>query len=63
MNNIPNNEVSERIVAARKDAEQLKEKIKQKRDQLADTTCNYLFVSFHRLILCFYSDTGCTKGR
>ncbi|KAG0765899.1 hypothetical protein G6F57_010117 [Rhizopus arrhizus] len=38
MNNIPNNEVSERIVAARKDAEQLKEKIKQKRDQLADTT-------------------------
>lgn len=40
MTSIMDNEIAERIVAARKDAELLKERIRQKRDHLSDTTCN-----------------------
>jgi hypothetical protein len=36
------NDISERTIAARREAEQLKEKIKQKKETLADTTCNVL---------------------
>jgi guanine nucleotide-binding protein G(I)/G(S)/G(T) subunit beta-1 len=32
-------DIAERINAARKEAEALKEKIKQKKEALADTTC------------------------
>lgn len=32
-------DIAERIAAARKEAETLKEKIKMKRDSLADTSC------------------------
>ena len=32
-------DIAERIANVRKEAETLKEKIKQKRDSLADTTC------------------------
>lgn len=33
-------DIAERIANVRREAEALKEKIKQKRDALADTTCN-----------------------
>jgi guanine nucleotide-binding protein G(I)/G(S)/G(T) subunit beta-1 len=35
-------EIADRIAAARKEAESLKEKIKIKKDALADTTCKFL---------------------
>ena len=41
-----NMEINERIAAVRKEAEQLKERIKQKRDALADTTRK--LTRFHR---------------
>ena len=34
-------EIAEKIVLAKKEAEQLKERIKQKKDALADATCKY----------------------
>ena len=34
-------DIAERIAAARKEAEALKERIKQKKDALADTTCAF----------------------
>ncbi len=36
-------DIADRIAAARKEAETLKEKIKQKKDALADTTCKLSF--------------------
>ncbi|CEG63323.1 Putative Guanine nucleotide-binding protein subunit beta [Rhizopus microsporus] len=38
MDSITDNEIAERIITARKDAESLKERIRQKRDHLSDTT-------------------------
>jgi guanine nucleotide-binding protein G(I)/G(S)/G(T) subunit beta-1 len=51
MNSITNNEIAERIATARKDAESLKERIRQKRDHLSDTTCKTVF--------CFTAYTDC----
>lgn len=34
-------DITERITAARKDADMLKERIKQRKEALADTTCTY----------------------
>lgn len=36
-----NSDIAERIAAARREAESLKEKIKQRKDALADTTCKF----------------------
>jgi guanine nucleotide-binding protein G(I)/G(S)/G(T) subunit beta-1 len=36
-------DIQEKISAARKEAEALKEKIKQKKEALADTTCNNIY--------------------
>lgn len=36
-------DISERIAAARRDADLLKERIKQRKEALADTTCKCLF--------------------
>jgi len=44
------NDIADRIAAARKEAETLKEKIKMKKDALADTACMYL--SYIEYILC-----------
>lgn len=43
-------DIQERIAAARREAETLKEKIRAKRDQLADTSCEFFFLlrTFHR---------------
>jgi guanine nucleotide-binding protein G(I)/G(S)/G(T) subunit beta-1 len=41
-----NPDIAERITAARREAESLKEKIKQKKDALADTTCKCFASSF-----------------
>lgn len=51
-------DIQEKIAAARREAETLKEKIRAKRDQLADTT---------RMLTCLslsphYSDTGFSLG-
>jgi guanine nucleotide-binding protein G(I)/G(S)/G(T) subunit beta-1 len=35
-------DISERIASARRDAELLKDRIRQRRDALADTTCKLL---------------------
>ena len=43
-------DVAERIANARKEAEQLKERIKAKRDALADTTRNQGGHSFHTFV-------------
>lgn len=38
-----------RIQQARREAETLKDRIKRKKDELADTTCEYLLTNFHHL--------------
>lgn len=54
MDSITDNEIAERIITARKDAESLKERIRQKRDHLSDTTCkDYFFVLLHTLTAFF----------
>lgn len=50
-------DIAERIAAARKEAEVLKEKIKAKKDSLADTTCKSSLDRFKGHIShCFNSD-------
>lgn len=63
MDSITDNEIAERIVTARKDAELLKDRIRQKRDHLSDTTCKdyFLFYCIHWLHS-LQSDPGCTKS-
>jgi guanine nucleotide-binding protein G(I)/G(S)/G(T) subunit beta-1 len=39
--NNDNSDIPERIAAARREAEALKERIKQRKEALADTTCKY----------------------
>lgn len=39
-----------RIQQARREAETLKDRIKRKKDELADTTCEYLPTNFHHLL-------------
>lgn len=36
--------IQQKIAIARRDAEALKDRIKRKKDELADTTCEYLIV-------------------
>jgi len=38
-----------RIQQARREAETLKDRIKRKKDELADTTCEYFLANFHHL--------------
>lgn len=44
-------ELQEKIAAARREAETLKEKIRAKRDQLADTSCELLSLSLAPLFI------------
>lgn len=39
-------DIPERIAAARREAEALKERIKQRKEALADTTCKFFFFFF-----------------
>lgn len=50
-----NSDIAERIAAARHEAESLKEKIKQKKDALADTTRKFFL--FIRLFMIFFHAT------
>lgn len=47
-------DIAERTAAARREAEQLKDKIKQKKERLADTTRKYTFIDIHSMHVIVY---------
>lgn len=48
MSEMSGEQMQAKIAAARRDAEGLKDKIKRKKDELADTSCESIFSCLHR---------------